>query len=65
MDIVLCQKYSNIMYVGDTAPFKFDVPSPDDLVSNGLRSKKDSKGILLWLQMTVSNGAVGREKNPS
>lgn len=32
----------------DAAPFKFDVPSPDDLVSNGLHSSKTrSKGILL------------------
>lgn len=24
----------------DTVPFKFDIPSPDDVVSNGLRSSK-------------------------
>lgn len=30
------------------APFKFDVPSPDDLVSSGLQSlKMKSKGISL------------------
>lgn len=30
------------------ASFKFDVPSPDDIVSNGLHSsKKDSKGTNL------------------
>lgn len=33
-------------------PFKFDVPSPDDLVSNGLRSSSmASKGIYLLLQI--------------
>lgn len=31
----------------ETAPFKFDVPSPDDIVSNGMRSSKvGSKAIL-------------------
>lgn len=32
----------------DTVPFKFDIPSPDDVVSNGLRSSKVGlKGIFL------------------
>lgn len=35
----------------ETAPFKFDTPSPDDIVSNGLRaSKMGSKGTLLLLK---------------
>ncbi|CAK7354224.1 unnamed protein product [Dovyalis caffra] len=32
----------------DIAPFKFDVPSPDDLVSNGLRSSKFSSKANLF-----------------
>lgn len=44
------------------APFKFDVPSPDDVVMNGMRaSKLGSKGILqlylsliLWLRVGIS-----------
>lgn len=41
---------SNDTCIDDTAPFKFDVPSPDDVVSNGLRSSKvGSKGTLFLL----------------
>lgn len=37
-----------------TVPFKFDIPSPDDVVSKGLRSSKvDLKGILWWLQILL------------
>lgn len=41
--------------IDDTAPFKFDVPSPDDLVSNGLwSSRTGSKGILfLFYQSSI------------
>ena len=36
------------------APFKFDVPSPDELVSNGMHaSKLASKGSTLWLQIEL------------
>lgn len=38
------------------APFKFDAPSPDDLVSNGLQSRKlKSKGISIF-QMDCITG---------
>lgn len=41
---------SNDSCIDDTAPFKFDAPSPDDVVSNGLRSSKaGSKGTVLLL----------------
>lgn len=39
-------------YIDDTAPFKFDSPSPDDLVSNGLRSSKmGSKGMDTFIKI--------------
>ena len=40
---------TDVVYITYTAPFKFDFPSPDDMVSSGLRSSKiGSKGILLF-----------------
>lgn len=46
--------YSNRTCFIDTAPFKFDVPSPDDLVSNGLHSSEQhSKGIMWLLQWVM------------
>ena len=40
---------TDVAYNTYTAPFKFDFPSPDDMVSSGLRSSKiGSKGILLF-----------------
>lgn len=48
---------SNDTRVDDTAPFKFDVPSPDDVVSNGLRSSKvGSKGTVLLLLLELHRG---------
>ncbi|XP_021670173.2 uncharacterized protein LOC110657323 isoform X3 [Hevea brasiliensis] len=46
-----------------TAPFKFDVPSPDDLVSNGLHSsKRGSRANSLYLK--YPRGSLGiNEKN--
>ncbi|ESR63383.1 hypothetical protein CICLE_v10007529mg [Citrus x clementina] len=47
------------------APFKFDVPSPDDLVSNGLHSSKTgSKGNFLDLKSSRVSSSVS-EKNGS
>ncbi|KAL5785855.1 hypothetical protein ACOSQ2_008247 [Xanthoceras sorbifolium] len=48
------------------APFKFDVPSPDDMVSNGLNSSKTgSKGNFLDLKSCDSgkNGAVNTQSS--
>lgn len=48
-----------------TAPFKFDVPSPDDLVSNGLHSSKTrSKGNFLDLKSSGVSTSIS-EKNGS
>lgn len=48
VDLNICILISSFTYLDGAAPFKFDVPSPDDLVSNGLHSSKTgSKGILL------------------
>ncbi|KAK1551184.1 hypothetical protein Q3G72_031599 [Acer saccharum] len=47
----------------NTAPFKFDVPSPDDVVSNGLKSSKiGSKANFLDLKSSrVSSNVSGKK----
>ncbi|KAL2253872.1 UNVERIFIED_CONTAM: HBS1-like protein [Sesamum indicum] len=51
--------------VNIAAAFKFDAPSPDDLVSNGLRSvKSKSKGISFTVQ-SASPGFVFIKHNPT
>lgn len=35
-------------------PFKFDTPSPDDIVANGLTSKKNSHGTFAVNDKAVS-----------
>ncbi|OMO86132.1 hypothetical protein CCACVL1_09796 [Corchorus capsularis] len=56
---------NNCIYDGKgTAPFKFDVPSPDDMVSHGLHSSKSgSKANIFDLKSSrVSGSVVGKNE---
>ncbi|KAK6945526.1 Translation elongation factor EFTu/EF1A, C-terminal [Dillenia turbinata] len=58
-DFYKAESSTQNFYYFNIAPFKFDVPSPDDMVSNGLRSSKiTSKANLKSLN--VSSSVTGK-----